>query len=124
MALTGILLWKALSGSSKLRPGCLVFMFLCLQMFGYILFSHLKKGFFWGFGGLQLEQYLYWPIALAVVVIWIVFLRSKENPFGAGNLEPLGHWFKLYGWILIAAAVLALVSINLHDGLTGAQLRF
>ena len=124
MALAGILAWKVFSGSDRFRPGSLVFVFLCLQMFGYILFSHLIKGLFWGFGGLQLEQYLYWPIAVAVVAVWVVFLRGGEPSFGTISLEPLGHWFRLYGWILAVAALLALISINLHDGLTGAQVRF
>ena len=124
MALSGIVIWRLFSDNQRIRPGSLAFVFLCLQMFGYILFSHLRKSFFWGFGGLQLEQYLYWPIALAVVAIWFLFLRGRENLFGRSSLEPLDHWLKLYGWILVAAALLALVSVNLHDGLSGARFRF
>ncbi len=127
LTLAGILLWRVFSGyqeEKRLRPGSQVFIFLCLQMFGYILFSHLLKGFFWGFGGLQLEQFLYWPIALAVLVIWFIWQRGREAPFGDSEMEPFGHWIKLTAVVLIAILALALISINLHDGLTGAQYRF
>lgn len=124
LTLAGILIWKVFSGGNKLRPGSLVFIFLCLQMFGYILFSHLIKGFFWGFGGLQLEQYLYWPIAIAVVAAWFFLLRGKAVSFGSIGLEPLRYWSKIVVFILIVVMVLAFISINLHDGMTGAQYRF
>ena len=124
LTLAGILLWQVSSGRSLQKPGSLVFIFLGLQMFGYILFSHLLKGFFWGFGGLQLEQYLYWPIALAVLVIWFFFQRGRGAAFGDCTLESFSHWIKVTAVILMVILLLALISINLHDGLTGAQYRF
>ncbi len=124
IALAGVLIWLAYSGRGLLKPGSLVFIFLCLQMFGYILFSHLIKGFFWGFGGLQLEQYLYWPIAFTVVAVWFFNQRGKAAPFGTRDLESFSYWIKAGAVILLVIAVLALISINLHDGLSGVRYRF
>lgn len=124
LGIAGLLLWKRVQKPFLMNHGSVVFIFLCLQMFGYMLLSHLLKGVFWGFGGLQLEQYLYWPIALTVVVFWIVFLRGEEPFWGRSSLEPFSVWFMAVIVILVAAAVLALVSISLHDGLSGVQYRF
>ncbi len=124
LAVAGVIAWMRYERRKSSNPGSMVFLFLCLQMFGYILFSYLKKSVFWGFGGLQLEQFLYLPIALAVVALWYFRSRGKSPVFEKLQLEPFRYWASAYIMILLVIAALALISINLHDGLTGTQYRF
>jgi hypothetical protein len=111
----GLLIWR------NLQSG--VYLLFAYSVY-YTLFSHIRKGFLAGAGGVQLEQYFYWVVLIATAVIWYL-IRKQAPPFASP--EPEDSWKK---WTLrISAAFLiivvaTLVAINSHGELGGVQERF
>jgi magnesium-transporting ATPase (P-type) len=91
----------------------------------YILLSHLKKGFLYGFGGLQLEQYAYWVIILITFLMWFVNRKSDKIPFlDSGKGENWSYWFFIVIILTGILILLTVISINSHDGLGTVPKRF
>jgi len=108
----------------------------CAQMFstclcgthswiGLVHSRPFQKGFFYGAPHRQLEQYLYWVIFAVIFAIWL--LRGRKDTsvlFISKTSENWQRWLAVLSGVLIFIAIMALVSINSHSGLSGAQERF
>jgi hypothetical protein len=114
-SIAGFLMWRGR------RTG--VFLLFTYSIY-YTLFSHIRKGFLAGAGGVQLEQYFYWIVLIVTGFLWYL-LRNRPEPLAES--ESPDSWQR---WILrIAAALLiiviaTLVAINSHGELGGAHERF
>jgi hypothetical protein len=91
----------------------------------YVVFSHLKKGVFFGAAGFQPEQYLYWIGLAAIAFMWLAWgRRDQPSPPVTEYPETGRRWIALVLCVLILIALMALISISIHDGLPGAHRRF
>jgi hypothetical protein len=95
-------------------------LFFLLTAF-YIIFSHLKKGFFFSVNGLQMEQYLYW---LLFFVLAILYCSSRTRPAVLINERKDPRAIFVILVFLLSLVLFAFISINSHSGLAGAHLRF
>jgi hypothetical protein len=100
-----------------------------LLLFGYsiyyIIFSHIKKGFLFGAGGLQIEQYAYWGILLVTLILWLYSRKSQKIAFTPiPKLETCSRWGIVISILVIILIILTLVSINSHEGIGGFHERF
>ena len=90
----------------------------------YILESHVRKGFFFGSTDSLIPQYLYWIDLLVLSVL--LFLMNRTPVRMLPLLKPTS-WKKTY-WItavvVLLMGLLGAISINLHEGIPGAQERF
>lgn len=96
-------------------------MLLFLFYFGiYIFISYMVYGLFGG--KTQLNHHLY--VANLLVVVYL--LKQKFDPFQNAVSKSLN--LKKLAWItvllIVVVALLALISINAHDGIQGARDRF
>ena len=100
-----------------------------LFLFGYsilyTLFSHLVKvSFFPGFRG-QLEQYFYWVvIVVAGVLTGIAYRQEVVTQFIDSPKESARRWTLILGTLFFILAILAIISVSSHHGLSGSHQRF
>jgi hypothetical protein len=96
-------------------------LYLFVTLFSvYILISYLVTGMI--AGKFHLNHHLY-VVNLAVVLL---VLRNRTGRLAEMQIEACG-WKRLlgmYGWMVVAVALLALILINTHGELNGAQIRF
>lgn len=121
----GFWIWKRFSENQKFLVTVVgPALFFAVSLY-YLAFSHLVKGVFYGAGGTQLEQYLYWVILLFIFLIWFVN-RKKESQVFSGKLvaESWGRWLFILLGVLFIFVVLTLISTNSHPPLPGAHERF
>ncbi|MFH1923582.1 MAG: hypothetical protein ABIP48_27295 [Planctomycetota bacterium] len=91
----------------------------------YLVFSHLKKGFFVRSPGFQPEQCFYWVCLAAIVGIWLVRGRGAvSRPPVMERPETGRRWIAIVSIFLALLALMTLVSVNVHEGLPGAHSRF
>jgi hypothetical protein len=105
----------AFSANHPLTDGFL-FSYLIL----YIILSNLITGIF--FGVYHPNQYLYW-VNLLVIMLYIKFSK-QENIFYEIQPEQGKTWGRLTASVFIILALLALIAINSHGEMPGAQVRF
>ena len=105
----------AISGDYALTNGFL-FSYLIL----YIILSNLITGIFFGIH--HPNQYLYW-VNLAVIVLYIKRIRQGEMLYEV-QPERWRTWGRLTASVFIILALLALIAINSHGEMPGAQVRF
>lgn len=123
VAIPGFMIWRRLQDD----PALLARRYLPGFLFGYgllyILFSHLKKGFFYTPG--QLEHYFYWLILLGAIWIWFGSLvKPRQGWYPAAGPESWKKWGKILGLVILVLIALTLISISSHAGLPGMQTRF
>lgn len=94
--------------------------FLFSYLVLYIILSNLITGTFFGIN--HPNQYLYW-VNLAVIMLYIKF-SQQEKVFYEVQPEQWRTWGRLTGSVFIILALLALIAINSHGELPGAQVRF
>lgn len=123
LVVPGILFWRLMEQKSAVHPLTygtgLLFGYTVL----YILFSHVKKGMLHIPG--QPEQYFYWLILLIGVALWWKGERSdSEVSFQSTTPDTVKRWVIILAVFIILIAVFALISISIHQGLSGAHPRF
>lgn len=123
--IAGIIIWYRFGSNSQLFNKHYATVFFFAYSVFYIVLGHFKKGFFYGAHRRQLEQYLYWVIFAVIFVIWLLRGRKDSSVlFISKTSENWQRWLVVLPGVLIFIAIMALVSINSHNGLSGAQERF
>lgn len=90
----------------------------------YILASHLKKGVLAGVAN-QPEQLLYWVVLVVIAGLWWrQRTRTVTLPLASAPPETGRRWAAVLVGMVVLLALLAMIAIQLHDGLPGAQERF
>ncbi len=123
--ISGVLIWNSVQG----KPAKLIRLGVPLFFFGYsiyyLIFSHIKKGFFLPSLGLQLEQYFYWVILAGIIAIWLLSLKKEAaDMLVAGAKETWLRWVILVVGLLLVIFVITEISVNIHGEMPGAQHRF
>jgi hypothetical protein len=117
--------WRRLEHNGRLLAEACAPWFLIGYSVLYIAFSHLKKGLFVGAQGVQPEQYAYWVVLVAIALLWLVRGRKEPSCWPAEKRpETARRWMAMVLAVVALIALMALVSVNLHDGLPGAHRRF
>ena len=121
----GVLTWRRFQSNIQFLKTAYVPIFLFAYSIFYLIFSHLKKGFFFSAVGFQLEQYLYWVVLAIIFSIW--FFMGKKEPvslFIAKSTETWQRWITILSFIFLLIAIMTVISINIHNGLSGGHERF
>jgi hypothetical protein len=111
----GLLSWRSLKTGLFFLLGYAVY---------YTIFSHIRKGFFFSPGGLQLEQYLYWLVLAVAGFVWYLN-RGHESSFPDQEREDSWRrWLRLLALAGAVIVVITWIAINSHAELPGAHNRF
>ena len=94
--------------------------FLFSYLILYIILSNLITGIFFGIH--HPNQYLYW-VNLAVIMLYIRLNKQEVMDYEV-HPEQWKTWGRLIGSVFIILALLALIAINSHGEMPGAQVRF
>jgi hypothetical protein len=100
-----------------------VLLLFCYAIY-YTFFSHIRKGFLAGAGGIQLEQYFYWVVLTAAAVLWF-FIRDKQIP-PVRDFKP-DSWQRWTIYVVTALMIIiiaAFIAVNSHGSMGGAHERF
>jgi hypothetical protein len=120
-----VAVWRRLQHNGRLLAGACVPLSLIGYSVLYIVFSHLKKGLFAGAQGFQPEQYAYWAVLGVIALLWLARGRKEPSCWPVQERpETARRWMAMVLVVLALIALMALVSINIHDGLPGAHRRF
>ncbi len=91
--------------------------------FLYVSWSYLIKGVFLGNWGLAHSTSTYAPILLMLTGIWYFSPAVSEYSKATERSNPIrADW--LFIALLLSCLIFAFLSIQLHEGLPGAQIRF
>jgi len=123
-AAAGLVLWFRSQVDNRTLTEVIAPVFLFGYSLFYIIFSHIKKCIFYGFGH-QPEQALYWVIIIAVFIIWFAN-RKKESQelFVQTTPETWKRWIFIIAIVLVIIAILTAIAVNSHGELPGAHRRF
>ncbi|MBX2871962.1 MAG: hypothetical protein KTR30_07680 [Saprospiraceae bacterium] len=111
-------LWKRSNNASQKAAG----VFFALSSL-YVLWSYLIKGVFLGNWGLGHSTSTYVPILLLLAGLWYFSAAESGYQKIAEKAQSVRtDW--LFIALLLGCLIFALISLSLHDGLPGAQIRF
>lgn len=120
-----LILWRRYENNPDRLTGIYAPTFLFGYGILYTLFSHLVKASFYpGFRG-QVEQYFYWLVLIVAGAFTITSYRQQQKTeFISGPTETTRRWTIILGTLLIILALLTMIAISSHDGLSGFHQRF
>ncbi len=118
LVLTILRLWYQSSKASYKTAG----IFFALS-FLYVIWSYLIKGVFLGNWGLGYSTSTYVPILILLASLWY-FSPAETNHARITERSKLIRMDWLLIALLISCLIFAFISIRLHEGLPGTQIRF
>ena len=92
--------------------------------FTYLMFGHIKKGFFLPSQRIQIEHYFYWFVVFISFLLYFFSRQKKSGPFFIGHPDNWKKWSILLIIFIIILGIASFISILIHDGGTGFQTRF
>jgi len=98
---------------------------LFLTTLHYTLFSSIQKGMFYRSFSFVYSDTLYIFIVAIMFFMWFFMIRKETDlPGENGIVETNKRWTFIIIGFLIGLILLALISVNIHDGLPGSHDRF
>ena len=121
----GVIAWYGCRNRDRLLGNICLPLFLLGYSGLYLVFCQFKSCVFAAPSRWSPEQFAYHVVLIVIMAMWLI-LGRRGNPFLPKNeqKETAGRWLVIVLGLLWLVALMAIVSVNAHDGLGGANERF